>query len=231
MSTGNADSDGKAGLISLTVGDASVGNGGSILLTAGKSTAAAGGAVTITAGVSTAAAGGALTLAAGASSGGPSPDVVRASLDNQLHWLTACACAAAARLLRAVIAAPAAREATAEQLHGADAAPAPGGAVTLEVIPCSNQSTHSGTLEEAEFAHGMRARLGLSLDEPAARELFLAFDLEGRRRVNVEQLERLLYGVRLSDEQRAALHHEADERRAQWRRASRSWLARALSSS
>jgi hypothetical protein len=70
MSTGNADSDGKAGLISLTVGDASVGNGGSILLTAGKSTAAAGGAVTITAGVSTAAAGGALTLAAGASSGG-----------------------------------------------------------------------------------------------------------------------------------------------------------------
>ena len=86
----------------------------------------------------------------------------------------------------------------------------------------------SGTLEEAEFARGMHGHLGLRLAEGDACQLFRALDLEGRHRVHVEQLEKLLYGVRLGDEQRAALQAAAVERRAQWRRASRSWLARVL---
>merc|ERR1719198_318535 len=38
------------------------------------------------------------------------------------------------------------------RMHAMDATPAPGGVVSLEVIPCSNQSTHSGALEEASTA-------------------------------------------------------------------------------
>ncbi len=56
-------------------------------------------------------------------------------------------------------------------------------------------------------------------------ELFLAFDIEGTGMLHVEQLEKLLFGVALSEDERAAHHRLAAVRQAQWKQEEyRGWL-------
>ena len=73
----------------------------------------------------------------------------------------------------------------------------------------------SGDVAEAEFLRHV-VRLGLPLTGDDARDLFLAFDLDGDGVVRPERLETLLFGVSLSSEHRAALSATAKLRQRQW---------------
>ena len=73
----------------------------------------------------------------------------------------------------------------------------------------------NGEIGEEEFLSNIH-RLGLPLRSNDARDLFIAFDLDGSGVVRPEQLEKLLFGERLSQERRSSLHATAQLRKQQW---------------